>query len=851
MTTADVMGQTSSQPGSPRLSQEPEANIPKKRKGKKSKSKKLEQNDGIADSSVARRRAALEEESARALMQLSGSALHHDHDTRAPYYVQGGGGDPQTSAHDPEGQRSEDVVEVRKAPTKKKTTSKSKKSRGSHGKEKRAGGDDLVQRTSPVHDVSASPPPTHPLDHEASDNELVQEYEAALPQRRGARGAKASKQFPVDMDDRGTEEASEDADEHCVNGKSLPHKEDKTKHKGPSKKRKRNTAHADVHDVRGSEMPLDPELPVFSALSPSIDPYSMGDTENFQLTGYQSGNRYKRRRVEQPQHAAGEGYEAENGYDLDSNHNGPQDQVVRGLEDEMDQFTRGACAQYAEHADMDDLQRQAQSENDKSKQTDKATSNGKHGFSADETIRLDRFRDQYCKANDMPLTAFNHFVQSNLRANEQVVVIFNAIQELFPYRSRSSVQRFCRRRYHNFHARGVWTPEEDADLKAAVASKGTSWKVIGEQLGRFSEDCRDRYRNYLAPSAENRNKDAWTESEVVNLSHSILECMQRMKHDRQVKNGQNAGHPVPVSDSDSDQEAEDLKLINWQTVSDLMGSYGTARSRIQCSFKWSKIKKADRGRYLQEIKEAKSNLRNLERGNYTANNMKKSTGWRLKAASKQVKNMKSGDKYDLLNAILDSAAPKEENIPWRVIGDDGFRRRWSFSERKAGWLMLKEQIEGSEHMDYRQIIHQLLADLLSHGVSERFNIDVHGLAEGSPVKRPRHARDKHNVVTNGETRLQALPDEQGDRTSNQPIHDSGQDKENVEEPTTQGDSRPHGRSASPNSLFDDAEEPPTGEAALDPLLHDDASMWAQNPAAAAEISPELATQIQTHLLQAV
>lgn len=838
------MGQTPSQPGSPQGSQEPESEPSESRKSKRSKSRKPREDKSIAD--TATQRDVLEEESARALMQLSSSGSRHD--PRAPYYVQEGGLQP--SAHVGEQQHPEHIKVKKSLNRKRKRNEKEPRISNRQGKSQM---NHDSTWTRPVQGLSASPP-THPLDQEASDNELVQEYEMGLSQSRVAHMGYPCEQPLVNLNHQGEQEETGNPHRPALSPKPSVQEETRARTKDPSKRRKRRAAQTDVQCPQDIGMPLDPELLTTGPMLPSVEPDSINGSGVDRLLGVQPRHHSKRRRVEEPQQTVDREEGAVIACDVDDVQLDFQDQVIPGLEDKLNLISRNFGVPYTEYVGTDGLRHEVQATNEKNKTSNKATSSSKHGFTVEEITKLDDFRDHYCKVNDMPISAFNHFVQSNLRSNEQVGKIFKAIQELFSYRSRSSVQRFCRRRFHNFHARGVWTSEEDANLKAAVASRGTCWKVIGEQLGRFSEDCRDRYRNYLAPSAENRNKDAWTETEVVNLSHSILECMQRIRYERQRQGGQSAGHACPVSDSDSDQEAEDLKLINWQTVSDLMGSYGTARSRIQCSFKWSKIKEADRGRYLKEIKEAKENLRNLESGNYTANNMKQSTGWRLKAASKQVKNMKSGDKYDLLNAISDSGAPREENIPWRIIGDDTFRQRWSFSERKAGWLMMKEQVEGSELMHYRQIIQQLLADLLPHGVSERWSIDIHGLVEGSSTKRSRQVLENNNNMTNGKRHLQTQADQvvshQAGPTGNEIVRDSREGEGNIEEPPVLQEVgiRPDRRSESPNSLFD-AEESPEFEAISDPLL-DDPPTQALN-AASAEISPELATQIQTHLRQVV
>jgi hypothetical protein len=62
------------------------------------------------------------------------------------------------------------------------------------------------------------------------------------------------------------------------------------------------------------------------------------------------------------------------------------------------------------------------------------------------------------------------------------------------------------------HIKRKFTPEEDARLTQIVAHCGESnWRGIAAQLGgRNFRQCRERWKNYLAP---NLSKDAWTKSE--------------------------------------------------------------------------------------------------------------------------------------------------------------------------------------------------------------------------------------------------------------------------------------------------------------------------------------------------
>jgi len=58
-----------------------------------------------------------------------------------------------------------------------------------------------------------------------------------------------------------------------------------------------------------------------------------------------------------------------------------------------------------------------------------------------------------------------------------------------------------------------WTAEEDARLKALVASEGGRWAVISRELGggRIGKQCRERWNHHLDP---NVNKKKWSAEEV-------------------------------------------------------------------------------------------------------------------------------------------------------------------------------------------------------------------------------------------------------------------------------------------------------------------------------------------------
>lgn len=335
-----------------------------------------------------------------------------------------------------------------------------------------------------------------------------------------------------------------------------------------------------------------------------------------------------------------------------------------------------------------------------------ALHNAQGRFGQPEIETIERYRQKWCQRNYRQISDFNALVQSPIRGQPEALSIFKEIQEMFPSQSPSYVQRFCRRKFHNFAARGTWTPEADDHLRQVVAEKGTSWKAVGEAMDRFPEDCRDRWRNYLV-NMENRNHEQWTDAEILNLAAAILDCARTkaaelQKHEFEQQLNEASGSPPNL-----DLTNLDMKLVNWQSVSDRMGSHGGGRSRLQCSFKWNKIKAADQINFLEQAQSFQQ-LSYDSVDNTNSENLTMSKGWRASLARKKVSNMLTGDKIDLLRGILTSGAISEGHIPWKAIGPPWFQKTWNVAEKKAAWVLLKESYPFGKEDDYRPVAEYLL-----------------------------------------------------------------------------------------------------------------------------------------------
>jgi len=345
---------------------------------------------------------------------------------------------------------------------------------------------------------------------------------------------------------------------------------------------------------------------------------------------------------------------------------------------------------------------------------DKAPKGG--AYTTGEITKLENFRENYCEEHKISEWQFNELIHTPMKGNLKAQALWLEIYETLSYRTKHSLRRFCHRRFHNFGVRGAWTAEDDELLDRVVEEKGKSWVAVGQMMGRFEEDVRDRWRNYHV-NAELRNTEPWIDSDVRNLAMAVDQCMHLMRDARlRALQEKYEGRDIPEAEWNQAQNADDSKLINWQVVSDRMGG---SKSRLQCSFKWGKLKDADRRRFMKEVRAAQK-----------VGNPQKPTKnpWRMTKAMKRAEQMRPGDKLELLEALSGCRAIEELNIPWQSLGNPGFTARWKTSDKKAAWQIMKRNFAAPDWMDYQDIVNRLLTMQLAGGenLDEKYDPEVHG-----------------------------------------------------------------------------------------------------------------------------
>ncbi|KAI9723777.1 MAG: hypothetical protein M1812_001077 [Candelaria pacifica] len=328
-------------------------------------------------------------------------------------------------------------------------------------------------------------------------------------------------------------------------------------------------------------------------------------------------------------------------------------------------------------------------------------------FDDAEIALLAEFMENYRDYHDLSEHQLNEKVHMTGRGGGPKDGFWDEVCEVLPYRTRQSIMKVCRRRFHNYGKRGKWTPDEDDLLEQAQKEKPNKWKEIGETIGRLPEDCRDRWRNYLK-CGDKRKTDVWTEREVMMLKRAVAECMENMRIAK-AKQAKQAGK-VPIKDGfgsfavgppEEEDEDTNVELINWLVVSEKMDN---CRSRLQCMYKWKKLKQGEELELEKKRKEAEEEDQSSD-PEHPRKPAKKN--WRIKRAQQNYAKMLPGDKLEILKALAESSTYEEKNIPWRLLSQQTMRGQWSTIDRKEALAQMKSWIPGHERFPLQMIIKML------------------------------------------------------------------------------------------------------------------------------------------------
>ncbi|KAH8887009.1 hypothetical protein GQ53DRAFT_844550 [Thozetella sp. PMI_491] len=275
------------------------------------------------------------------------------------------------------------------------------------------------------------------------------------------------------------------------------------------------------------------------------------------------------------------------------------------------------------------------------------------------------------------------------------------IEKACPTRKRQKLIDWCRKKYHHFVGRGVWTQQEDEELRRMVEQHGPKWTVIAKEINRHPNDVRDRYRNYVS-CGPNQNKDYWQEDEEERLRDVVLQCLRAIDAVRKME-------------GDVEDERSNEECLDWTIVSEKMDH---TRSRRQCLQKWKQLRSSD------------------DIGSCSAV-LSPGASWRLDRARQQLSTLTPHDKFLLVRGIRTSGATKDSKIVWKDVTSSLFDKQYPNATLAVFWGRLKRTVPGWDAKSTVACAEYLCKE---HGAEGRIDVDL-GDSEADE-------RDEERIIAN-------------------------------------------------------------------------------------------------------
>ncbi|VBB81938.1 Putative DNA-binding protein [Podospora comata] len=294
----------------------------------------------------------------------------------------------------------------------------------------------------------------------------------------------------------------------------------------------------------------------------------------------------------------------------------------------------------------------------------------KHGYAtgrltAVEEDKVTKAVNKFRKDEGLTQAEINRIIQENPAvavhnakgAPTLHAALWTAVCDACPSRSRLKLQKFCRRKFHNFVARGQWTAEQDEELQEMMKIHGNKWTVIGGLINRHPQDVRDRWRDYIV-CRDKVVKHDWSNEEEAKLTQAVKEAVDKIRKDL-------------ISRGEDEGQAE--SLVNWQAISEAMGR---TRNRLQCMEKWKRILKAepiaDRDRVITLLPDTDN--------------------WRVKLARQDLTKITPAEKYRLACVIRDGCTETEREIDWKKITERIFKDKYQRQALVVIWGRLRSSV---------------------------------------------------------------------------------------------------------------------------------------------------------------
>lgn len=323
----------------------------------------------------------------------------------------------------------------------------------------------------------------------------------------------------------------------------------------------------------------------------------------------------------------------------------------------------------------------------------------KHGpMDADEKQIIQDEVEADIEARSLTQHDFNDQVQTGA---SPIADLYTTLQRKLPHRMRDAIRKYCHRAYHNL-TRGNFDAEADREIAEAYTQRPRQWAWIAAQVGRFPDDVRDRWRDYIQ-HGESRSTQEWTKQETDALYTAVRTALERMQAAGE------AAENLTVRELPCD-------LIGWNAVSEQHGT----RSRGQCREKWRMI--VGKKKHDSRLRDTR---RHEERAKQQANVIKESTEDELLARFAQIENIETqireaqphgwrvfpmSDKQRMIEEMHTIASESEyesRSVFWNAVADryDGSNSNssWGNTERQNVARVLKRAKLLSRVMDAGQL----------------------------------------------------------------------------------------------------------------------------------------------------
>ncbi|KAI2631167.1 hypothetical protein GGS21DRAFT_167000 [Xylaria nigripes] len=344
-----------------------------------------------------------------------------------------------------------------------------------------------------------------------------------------------------------------------------------------------------------------------------------------------------------------------------------------------------------------------------------------------QTIEL--FREE----NDMTQFQVNDLIHCNPK-DPKAIDLWGRITASVPGRSRQGVIYQTRRRFHNFAARGAWTPEQDQELAQLFERYGNKYTLIGKYMNRYVEDVRDRVRNYII-CGKQLKKDYWSDEETDRLIAIVEKAITEIEQQR-AKRGDKDNRPV-----DED--------INWQLVSQGMNR---TRSRLQCLSKWKAIKPQLAGGGLDGV------ITSIEEV--------------IEQARRTAVAITHRNRCLIIKEILKTGAKNENLIPWVKVRAE-FEYKWTRPPLLVIWYRLKRTVPNWKSLN----------------VQETYTDDIDYDAEYREIafKIKRHQKSKSKAKRVADSKFSDEDDEDDEDDDNDDVRNEGEQEDESEKESKDDD----------------------------------------------------------------